>query len=156
MSEAAGTQLRLDGTGGDLPAGKPKSKCKRRGAETAMQIQIVQWARKQAAQYEALNWLFHVPNEGRRTPQAAAVLQRAGLTKGISDLCLPYPACGYHGMFLELKTGRNKPTKQQQAFLDYAKSAGYLAAVCYDAPTAKTLIHDYITGALDGPAACPF
>lgn len=89
----AGEQLTLDG----LPrARKPRPKKKPGGGhwqrETSEQIKIGNWARKHTMEYPALTWLHHIPNGGGRTPREAAVLKRAGVTKGIPDLSFPYPS----------------------------------------------------------------
>lgn len=147
-------QLRMRGTGRAKPAPKPDGGHWQR--ETQAQIAVVQWARKRATTYPCLAWLHSIPNGFHTADKRhAAVLRRAGLTKGISDLYLPYPSGPYHGLYIELKHGRNKPTPEQDAFISYANSVGYRAVVCYGAEAAIRAIEDYITGAME-PAVCPF
>lgn len=97
-------------------------------------------------QYPFLTYLHHIPNGGARSPRQAAVLKKAGLVRGIPDLFLPYPAGPFHGLYVELKTGRNKPTPEQLEFIEYANRAGYRAVVCYGAEAAINAIQDYIEG----------
>lgn len=140
-------QLELTGMG-RRHAVKPPSK---RGGghsqrETSEQIKVIAWARAHTLEYPALAWLHHIPNGGARSAREAAVLQRAGVTKGIADLFLPYPAGPHHGLYVEMKYGRNKPSPEQLEFIEYANAAGYRAVVCYGAGAAITAIEDYLCG----------
>ena len=142
MAAPTGRQLRMRGTG---PAPKPRKPGGGRWhKEQAMQIAIVQWARARTDVYPCLAWLHHVPNGGPRSAREAAILAKAGLTRGIPDLCLPYPSGPYHGLYVELKYGRNKLTQEQAAFMEYAAGAGYATAVCRSAPDAQRVIEQYI------------
>ena len=50
----------------------------------------------------------------------------------------------YHGLFIEMKYGKNKPTENQKKWIDYLNGVGYLACVCYGADEAIKLINEYI------------
>jgi hypothetical protein len=50
----------------------------------------------------------------------------------------------YHGLFIELKVGSNKPSAEQIAFLDYLNDAGYLAVVLWSADAAIAEIKAYL------------
>jgi hypothetical protein len=62
----------------------------------------------------------------------------------VPDLCLPVPRLGFHGMFIELKTGKNKPSPEQAEFLDTLAEQGYYAAVCWGAEEAIREIKEYL------------
>lgn len=135
---------------GEPPKQKGKRKRKPGGGkwqyETQAQIQTVAWARAHADEWPCLAWLHAIPNGGKRDPRTAAVLKKSGLTPGIFDLFLPYPAHDYHGLYIEMKHGRNKVTPEQARFCAYANDAGYHAVVCYGAAEAIQAIEDYLTG----------
>jgi len=63
-----------------------------------------------------------------------------GLTAGAPDLilCVPRAAQGkhpaYHGAFFELKTGRNKPSAEQERILRLLIEQGYYVGVYRDDP----------------------
>lgn len=116
-----------------------------RTSETTEQIRIIQWARGHMMEWPCLAWLHHIPNGGGRSPKEAAILKRAGVTRGVPDLCLPWPSGGYHGLYLEIKAGNNKMTAEQAEFIRYANAAGYRAVVCYGADAAINAITDYLT-----------
>ena len=102
------------------------------------------WAMIAARKYPALNLLFHIPNEGKRSQWTGARMRSEGLKSGVPDLCLPVSRSGYHGLYIELKAGKNKPTANQLAWLEALEAQGYKTAVCYGWEAAKTVIENYL------------
>lgn len=88
--------------------------------------------------------LYHIPNGGKRDAKEAAHLKRQGVRAGIPDLCLPVPRGGFHGLYIELKAGENKPTEKQKGWLDALTKQGYATAVCYGWQAAKEVIEKYL------------
>ncbi len=119
---------------------------KLKSSESAEQEVVVEWASWHTARYPCLKWLHHVPNGGYRNKAEGARLKNQGVTPGISDLHLPYPNNGYHGLYIEMKYGKNKPTNDQKEFLKYAKEQGYAVALCYNAAEAIAVIKRYLKG----------
>lgn len=115
----------------------------KRGEETE-QMEVIIWAEKNMHNYPQLRWLHHIPNGGSRDSAEAIKLKQMGVKRGISDLHLPFPHGKYHGLYIEMKYGRNTLTKEQTQFLCDMCDAGYCVAVCYDAPAAEALIEQYI------------
>ena len=70
--------------------------------------------------------------------------RQLGVRSGVPDLCLPIPASGYHGLYIELKTVHGKPTDQQQRWISALNGFGYLAVVCYGWEAAKDAIIRYL------------
>ena len=118
----------------------PKKTQKTKLSEAQEQTMIFQWAKLKPE----LKWLFSVPNGGSRNFLEAINLKRQGLKKGISDMCLPLPKGKYHGLFIELKVGRNKPSPEQLEFISYVNSNDYFARVCYGHEEAISLIENYL------------
>lgn len=90
--------------------------------------------------------VYHIPNEGKRSFAAGATLRRAGLKSGVPDLCIPVARGGRHGLYIELKVGRNKPTAAQLDWLRLLAGEGYAVAVCYGAEQAIKAIETYVRG----------
>ena len=88
--------------------------------------------------------LHHFANERKCTVQEGRTLKRMGVKKGVADFFLAHPIDGYAGFWLELKTGKNKPTAEQQAFLERKMQKGYFCAVCWGFDAAKELIITYL------------
>ena len=115
-----------------------------RTLEENEQITIMRWAELACGRYPALRWLHHIPNGGQRSKATAARLKAAGVKSGVPDLCLPYPRGRWHGLYIELKVGRNKPSEHQRAWLDYLDGQGYCVRVCYGADEAINAIRRYL------------
>lgn len=70
---------------------------------------------------------FAVPNGGYRFIATAARLKDEGVKAGVPDIFIAYPQKSFHGLFMELKTERGRPTKQQLQWLERLGSKGYMA-----------------------------
>lgn len=86
-------------------------------SEDTEQMRVMDWAASAAARWPELRWLYHTPNGGMRNSREAVKLKRVGVKKGVSDICLPYPHGRYHGLYIEMKYGRNATTQEQAEFL---------------------------------------
>lgn len=126
---------------------KPKRERKPRigPSEHQEQAAVIEWWWHASARYGLPVFaLFAVPNGGARDPIVGAKLKAEGVRKGALDLILARPTEKYHGLFLEMKVGSNKPTENQEAFIAYLRSAGYWASVHWNADTAIKEIEAYL------------
>lgn len=87
--------------------------------------------------------IVHIPNEGKRSLSYAARMKRMGLRSGFPDLFVPLARGKYHGLFIEMKYGKNKTTKEQKEWLERLSAEGYACAVCYNAAEAIKTIESY-------------
>ena len=87
--------------------------------------------------------IVHIPNEGKRSLSYAARMKRMGLRSGFPDLLVPLARGKYHGLFIEMKYGKNKTTKEQKEWLERLSAEGYACAVCYNAAEAIKTIESY-------------
>ena len=89
---------------------------------------------------------FHIPNGGKRSKREAARFRAAGVKAGVSDLFLPCPRGGYHGLWIEMKALDGRPSAEQKVFIRDMQAAGYAAVFCYGAEAAEAVITRYLTG----------
>lgn len=115
-------------------------------SEAQEQAAVFQWAELMKKRYPPLELLHHIPNGGSRHPAEAANLKRQGLKRGVPDIALPYPCGDQHGLYVELKHGRNRPTPEQKRWLEKLSELGYATAVCYSAEEAINVITKYLEG----------
>ena len=87
--------------------------------------------------------IFAIPNGGRRNAKEAYFLKRSGLKAGVPDLCVPVARKGYHGLYIEMKHGSNKPTDKQKEWISLLNDNGYCAKVCVGAKEAMKLLEWY-------------
>lgn len=112
--------------------------------EAAEQIKLFRWVDFAVNQYPELEMLYHIPNGGSRNPIEAANLKRQGVRAGVPDLCLPIARGKYHGMYIEMKYGDNKPTENQKHWLRNLQRYGYATSICYSAEVAIADIEKYL------------
>ena len=121
--------------------------------ESGQQEALFSWAAYNTGRMPELEYMHHVPNGGKRDAATAIALKRQGVKAGVPDICLPAPRGIYHGLYIELKAGRNTTTAKQRSWLDYLRQQGYFTAVCYGWQTAAELVERYLlhTGQLGEP-----
>lgn len=122
--------------------------------EHSEQVAVINWARTNSYRCPVLAYLHAIPNgaklpykrddRGRRfSPQAAKLLSE-GLLPGVPDLFLPAPKAKYHGLYIEMKYGRNKPSPEQEDVIRMLRLCGYRVEVCYSADAAIRVIEEYL------------
>ena len=116
----------------------------KRCSEAMEQEAFIQWCEWQQRKYPELKLIFHIPNGGSRNRLEAIHLKRQGVKAGVPDLCLPVPRNGFHGLYIEMKYGKNKTTEKQEEWLKALKEQGYFVAVCYGAYEAEQVIIKYL------------
>lgn len=122
----------------------PDGRIQLTGSEDEEQQKIIQWAELMSNAYPDLLMLYHVPNGGSRNRAEAAKLKRMGVRAGVPDLVLPVPRDGYAGLYIELKVGENRPSKNQKNWLEKLALHGYKALVCYGGNEAIETLEQYI------------
>jgi len=119
--------------------------------EDDLQIAAVTWFR---LQYPDIV-IFAIPNGGKRNAIEAAKMKRTGTLAGVADLFImqsKYPppwdmstsAEAYHGLFIELKVGKNEMTESQKIFRLNAINAGYGHVVCRDIDSFMKTVNEYL------------
>lgn len=114
------------------------------GSEDEEQQKVIYWAELMSNAYPDLQMLYHVPNGGSRNRVEAAKLKRMGVRAGVPDLVLPVPRNGYAGLYIELKVGENRPSKNQKNWLEKLALQGYKAVVCYGGNEVIEILEQYI------------
>ena len=84
---------------------------------------------------------------GIRTSYKQAIKAKTnGYVKGFPDLFIYEPNIkGYHGLAIEIKTIKGRPTKEQKQWIDDLNIRGYKAAICKGLPSILELIDDYLS-----------
>jgi hypothetical protein len=82
--------------------------------EDAMQAALFRWLRVTKYRGRPIaDFAWHTPNGGRRNPREAQRFRLLGVKPGVPDVFVAIPRDGSHGLFLELKAGRNTLTETQ-------------------------------------------
>lgn len=98
--------------------------------------------------YPELDLMMAIPNGGKRDKITAARMKAEGVRAGAPDILLPVARSGYHGLFIELKHDKNKPSEAQTSFLTALTEQGYYAVPIWGWQDAIQLISNYLDGKL--------
>jgi hypothetical protein len=98
-------------------------------------VALIQWRNVSLGKYPELKSLIHIPNGGLRNIRVAQKLKAEGTRAGVSDYLLPVARPTFnghygqmsHGLWIELKAGKNKPTDIQYEWLYMMRDQGYMA-----------------------------
>ncbi len=112
--------------------------------EHTEQVALFDWARANEPRHLQLGLLFAIPNGGKRHVGTGRKLKAEGVKSGVPDIFLGVPRNGKHGLFIELKVGKNKPSKNQLWWIHSLRAEGYAVEVCYGFLETQTAIIDYL------------
>lgn len=94
------------------------------------------------------DFLIWIPNGvGKLSPFVAQKMRAQGLKAGVSDLLLPLPKGGYHGLWCEFKASppyNAAVTADQLVWIERMKFAGYAACVAQGWPEAARKLMNYL------------
>lgn len=113
-------------------------------SESVEQISLFRWAAFASGAMPELDLMHHIPNGGKRDITTAKRLKAEGVKAGVPDISLPVPCGRYHGLYIELKAGKNKTTESQSGWIDKLTQQGYCVAVCYGWEAASKIITQYL------------
>jgi len=105
---------------------------------------LFKWAEWNHQAYPELFLLHHIPNGGRRDIVTATHLKAEGVKAGVPDICLPVARFKWHGLYIEMKVGDNKPSDNQLDWIDKLRRQGYKVNVCYGWEQASEVIMAYL------------
>lgn len=97
--------------------------------------------------HEALDYLFAVPNGGKRNLITGALLKAEGVRKGVPDIFLLYPSQGYAGLVIEMKRINGKPSdvsKEQRTWLGRLERSGFKTVVANGGLEARQAVCEYL------------
>lgn len=110
--------------------------------EHKIQVALMEWMKlKHPKFYE---WTYAVPNGGKRHISVAKKLKAEGVKAGVPDICIAYPLNGFHGLYIELKKEKGRPTESQLEWLNKLGSVGYMAVICKGLDSAMDQINAYL------------
>ncbi len=105
---------------------------------------LFDWIRTFEDRFPILKLIHHVPNGGHRNKATAAKLKAQGVRAGVLDISIPIPRHGFHGLYIEMKVGNNKMSKEQKAFAKLLIAEGYDVRLAYTHQAAKNYIINYL------------
>lgn len=113
-------------------------------SEHLHQKALFEWAWRMLPQHPDLAMMYAIPNGGQRTKATAGKLRAEGVKAGVPDIHLAVPRGPFHGLYIEMKYGDNKLTKDQERWLSALQVRGYCISVCYDWQEAAKAVLKYL------------
>jgi hypothetical protein len=128
--------------------------------EDGEQAALVEWAKlTRIPKFPVLrvgDFLFAIPNGGKRGIREAARFKKLGVKPGVSDLFFAYPCGEFAGLWIEMKKQRlafrsageaaRAVSEDQEEFQKNMRWAGYETDVCYGCAEAINIISSYLEG----------
>ena len=108
------------------------------------QVALFNWAKMNDSRLPELGLLFAIPNGGQRHILVAKKMKAEGVKAGVPDIFLPVVRGHFHGMFIEMKFGKNKLTKSQKAWAEKLIKADYEFITCWGWENAAEAIEYYL------------
>ena len=112
--------------------------------EHSEQVALFGWAKANEPRHLQLGLMFAIPNGGKRHIVTGKKLKAEGVKSGVPDIFLGVPKNGKHGLFIELKVGKNKPSKNQLWWIHSLRAEGYAVEVCWGFEEARDAIINYL------------
>jgi hypothetical protein len=95
--------------------------------------------------FPELRWFHAIENEEKSGSAVRGARSRAaGKRKGVADTCLPVKRGGFSGLYIELKTKKGKPSKEQIEFGEFVTGQGFSFQLCYGWESAWFAIVQYL------------
>lgn len=114
-----------------------------REQEHNLQVGCVRWFRLQYPKLAPL--MFAIPNGGWRNATVAAKLKAEGVMPGVPDLMLACPAGQYHGLFIEMKNGKQgRVSDSQEQMHEVLRGQFYRVEVVRTAEEFVRTVQDYL------------
>ena len=113
-------------------------------SELTEQIKLFNWMRCNQEFIPELALAYHIQNEGKRSQGTGKLLKAAGVKKGVPDICIPVPRQGFAALYIELKFGDNRATKEQKEFIKKLRENNTRVEVAYGAEEAREIIRNYL------------
>lgn len=133
--------------------------------EQIVHINLVNWFHYQYSEFA--EDFHHFANERQCSIQQGKLLKRMGVKRGVADFFLALPFIGSleesliakAGLWVELKVGTNKPTKEQIAFAHQKIQRGYEFAFVWGLEEAKVTFVNYVnnyraSSSINAPKNC--
>lgn len=86
---------------------------------------------------------FAIPNGGLRNIKVAAKLKQEGVKAGVADLFVALSNGKYHGLFIEVKVGKNRQQPNQKIFEQKVLENGYQYKVVRSIDDMVAVIREY-------------
>jgi hypothetical protein len=112
--------------------------------EHELQKACFTWMKYQYPRIVQMKLFFAIPNARKSSVQAGARLKAEGVVSGVADCFLSVPNKKYHGLYIEVKWGKNTTSPEQKIFIASVTEMGYKAEVVYSIDEFMEVVNNYL------------
>lgn len=123
---------------------EPKATHAPKLSERELQAAVIAECDRRSVTIAEYGLILAIPNGQYRQGQR----MEPGLRAGVPDLFLPVPSRQFYGLWLELKCGTNKPSRNQLEWIRRLRVQGYKVAVVWDSVEEVMAVIDEYLGEL--------
>jgi hypothetical protein len=114
-------------------------------SEHEEQMLVIQWSKMNEQYCPELELLHAIPSGGHRHKRVGQYMKAEGVKRGVPDLFLPVPRQGYHGMYIEMKMPKKRPTLEQREWLVALVEQGYRVELAVGSDMAIDALCSYLS-----------
>lgn len=114
------------------------------GSEHANQVAVFLWASVHVKEFPELEWMYAVPNAGKRSFVVGARMKAEGLRSGVPDICLPVARGEWSSLYIEMKAGDNTLSDSQVKWKHGLTKLGNCVVTCWGWEDAVSCIKNYL------------
>lgn len=133
-----------------VKSARSSTKRGRGGPEEQQQTLFFEYCRARAttSNHPAYHLPFHIGNERKASIQRRVAMKRAGVRKGVPDICVPVANDKFNALFIEMKVHPNKVSPEQAEYLRALNACGNYAVVAWTGNEAIDILEAYIANKL--------
>ena len=121
--------------------------------ESRIQKSFIKHCRDRAKYDPLWDWIFAIPNGGKRDVVTASIQKAEGVLSGVADVFVPLPrkiqdttghcVVVWFGLWIEFKSPTGKQSVSQKLFQRHMEVRGYKYAICRSASEAIDEVEKY-------------
>lgn len=121
-----------------------KSKAPRKSEEFDNQSAYFQILALKEKQYPMLKFIFAMQSGAYLSIKTRMKEKKAGMKKGVPDVCIPIQSDGYGGAYIENKSAKGRLKPEQKEFIEHLEKNNYCVKVCYTLDEAILFTEEYL------------
>jgi len=123
---------------------KNAAKAPRKSEEHDNQSAFFQILALKEKEYPMLKFVFAMQSGAFLSFKTSKKEKRAGMKKGVPDVCIPIQSRGFGGAWIENKSEKGRLRPEQKEFIEHLEKNNYCVKVCYSFDDAIEFIEWYL------------
>lgn len=121
-----------------------KSRAPRKSEEFDNQSAYFQILALKEKEHPMLKFIFAMQSGAYLSIRTRMKEKRAGMKKGVPDVCIPIQSNGFGGAYIENKSTKGRLKPEQKEFIEHLEKNNYCVKVCYSLDDAIHFTEQYL------------